>query len=76
MRQQSLLAAYLPVYFRMQRRAYESQSPACRILCQAGNIPQLFKSCADPGNLLRTDNGRLGYLDFGMMADIEPKIRR
>ena len=32
--------------------------------------------CADPGNLLRTDNGRLGYLDFGMMASIEPKIRR
>ena len=42
----------------------------------AGKLPQLFKSCADPGNLLRTDNGRLGYLDFGMMADIEPKIRR
>ena len=31
---------------------------------------------ADPGNLMRTNDGKLGYLDFGMMANIDTKIRQ
>lgn len=29
-----------------------------------------------PGNLLRTADGRLAYLDFGMMGQIDSNIRR
>ena len=29
-----------------------------------------------PGNLLRTVDGKLGYLDFGMMGTLEPKLRK
>lgn len=36
----------------------------------------LCHSAAHPGNLLRTADGKLGYLDFGMMASIDPKIRQ
>lgn len=35
-----------------------------------------YHSDPHPGNLLHTDDGRLAYIDFGMMGYIEPKIRR
>ena len=28
-----------------------------------------------PGNLLMTDDGRLAYLDFGMMGELETDLR-
>lgn len=28
------------------------------------------------GNLFRTADGRLAYIDFGMMGEIEPPVRR
>ncbi len=28
------------------------------------------------GNLFRTADGRLAYIDFGMMGEIEPDVRR
>lgn len=29
-----------------------------------------------PGNLLKTRDGRLAYIDFGMMGSIEPSVRQ
>ncbi|WIA18565.1 hypothetical protein OEZ85_010008 [Tetradesmus obliquus] len=29
-----------------------------------------------PGNLLKTKDGRLAYLDFGMMGEVEPAVRQ
>ena len=31
---------------------------------------------ARAGNLFRTADGRLAYIDFGMMGEIEPNVRR
>ena len=28
------------------------------------------------GNLFRTADGRLAYIDFGMMGEVDPKVRR
>ena len=35
-----------------------------------------YHSDPHPGNLLHTEDGRLAYIDFGMMGYIEPSIRR
>lgn len=35
-----------------------------------------YHSDPHPGNLLHSDDGRLAYIDFGMMGYIEPSIRR
>ena len=29
-----------------------------------------------PGNLLKTRDGKLAYLDFGMMGEVDANIRR
>lgn len=31
---------------------------------------------ASAGNLFRTADGRLAYIDFGMMGEIDPNVRR
>lgn len=35
-----------------------------------------YHSDPHPGNLLRTTNGELAYIDFGMMGEIPSSIRR
>lgn len=35
-----------------------------------------YHSDPHPGNLMRTPDGRLAYIDFGMMGQINPDIRR
>ncbi|KAK9810801.1 hypothetical protein WJX73_008900 [Symbiochloris irregularis] len=35
-----------------------------------------YHSDPHPGNLLRTPQGKLAYIDFGMMGEINPNIRR
>lgn len=39
-------------------------------------VPQYYHSDPHAGNLLRTASGDLAYIDFGMMGEIEPSIRR
>eukprot|EP00741_Cyanophora_paradoxa_P012956 tig00020660_g12512.t1 len=34
-----------------------------------------FHADPHPGNLLRTEDGKLAYLDFGMMSELEPRHR-
>ncbi len=39
-------------------------------------LPPTTHTDPHPGNLLRLPNGKLAYLDFGMMGSVDPSIRR
>ena len=47
-------------------------SAACIVL----NVPCRLNVIEIAGNLFRTADGRLAYIDFGMMGEIEPNVRR
>ena len=44
----------------------EAHLPSCRF----------YHADPHPGNLLRTADGRLAYIDFGMMGSVDSNIRK
>ena len=49
--------------------------PFSRTICCWCNFPTP-NLAARAGNLFRTADGRLAYIDFGMMGEIDPNVRR
>lgn len=44
--------------------------------CPPARPYRFYHADPHPGNLLKTRDGRLAYIDFGMMGSIEPSVRQ
>lgn len=64
---------------KVQASACLGRPPLLFALPLTGNAsptPALRSTDPHPGNLLRTRDGKLAYLDFGMMGQVDATIRR
>ncbi len=56
---------------------FHTHYPLLVWLCQREPVRSATPDpAASAGNLFRTADGRLAYIDFGMMGEVDPKVRR